>query len=112
MERLYIITRSNLTPGLQAAQAVHAAFSFALAEPDLCRRWHDESNFLVVLSVPDLDALEALRSRLDRKGLPCLAVNEPDLDDELTAIVLHPFAGAGRWVSGISLALKEPRMVA
>lgn len=47
---------------------------------------------------------------MEKKGIPSTPVHEPDLDDELTALVLHPFQGAARWTSGLPLALREPRM--
>jgi len=40
MEKLYIITRSDLDPGSRCAQAVHAALAYALEHPEAARAWH------------------------------------------------------------------------
>lgn len=75
--------RADLPPGLQAAQAVHAAVEFSVSDPGTAARWHRESNFLVVVSVADEAALSDLLLRADEDGVKAHPVREPDIGDEL-----------------------------
>ena len=71
--------------------------------PDLVRRWHSESNTLVLLAVADELALSWLRADAVRRRLRTVAFHEPDLDGALTAIALEP--AAWRLVAHLPLAL-------
>lgn len=53
MEKLYVIVRADLSPGLQIAQAAHAARAFHAEHPALEAAWYAASNTLAVLSVQD-----------------------------------------------------------
>lgn len=88
--KLYVITRSDLLPGARAAQSVHAALAFAHEHPDVEAPWHEASNNLVLLEVPDEAALLALGEAAKRRGVACSLFTEPDLNDALTAIALGP----------------------
>ncbi len=68
-EKLYIIVRADLPAGLQISQSVHAARQFAACHPETERRWFTESNNVVILSVPDEAALDALRARAETEGI-------------------------------------------
>jgi len=52
MHRLRIITRADLAPGLQAAQAVHAALAWQLEHPEACAAWMSTSNTVAILEAP------------------------------------------------------------
>lgn len=106
MTRFYIAVRADLPPGLQAAQAVHAAVQFAAAFPDAARKWHRDSNFLVVVSVPDEDGLTDLADRAVAAQIPLQAVREPDLGGTYTAVALMPGDSARRLCSALPLALR------
>jgi peptidyl-tRNA hydrolase len=95
---------------LQVAQAVHAAISFATRSPELAARWHHESNFLVVVAVPDEGALMDLITAARAAGVSDYGVREPDLDDTITAVALEPGRGARRLCSQLPLALREMAM--
>lgn len=90
MERLYIVVRSDLPPGLQCAQACHALRAFVAAHPDIEQAWFEQSNNLVVLQVPNEAALHELVRRSE--GIPLALNREPDLDDQLTSVALAPSA--------------------
>jgi peptidyl-tRNA hydrolase len=106
--RLYIVIRNDLPPGLQAAQAAHAAFEFALAYPELTDEWATTSNNLILVAVDDEAALYRLeRARL---GMPHLLVHEPDLDDQATAMVLGPDQAAKQLCRNLPLALQDHQM--
>jgi peptidyl-tRNA hydrolase len=97
MNKLYVIGRADLDPGLLCAQLGHAAIAFALRHPALEGSW--EGN-LIMLQVPDRDALEALQSALEHEGV--VGFREPDrhasgfLGDELTALAVMPTSDAAR----------------
>lgn len=109
LDRLYIAVRADLPPGLQAAQAVHAAVEFSVSDPDAATRWHRDSNFLVVVSVSDELGVVDLIGRAKRAQVPFRAVREPDVGNEFTAVVLGPGAGARRLCSALPLALRGCR---
>jgi hypothetical protein len=83
MEKLYIITRSDLPPGAQLAQSCHAVSSFATKYHDTHGQWVEGSNNIVCLCVANETELECLYSAA--KG-PKTRFQEPDLNDELTAV--------------------------
>ena len=84
----------------------HAAFEFSLLYPEITSRWFRDSNFIVVLSVSDFAELEALSARLDGEADSLVRVYEPDVNDELTCIVMGPDPDIARSLSHIPLALK------
>ncbi len=87
-------------------QAVHAAVDWCMAYPEFALAWHDWSNYLVILSVSDEEALQAWASKLNRLSLRTWGVNEPDLGNALTAVAVEH--DAWRHVSSLPLAGKEP----
>ncbi len=101
MERLYVVGRADLPPGLRAAQLVHAARVFAAEHAELERGWYETSNNLVLLEVADERALFDLAKQAD--GIPISFNREPDLDGEVTAIALGD--RAKRLVRHLPLAL-------
>lgn len=105
--RLYIAVRADLPSGLQAAQAVHAAFQFFHWHPVTVGRWLLSSNYLIIVQVPDENELLDLLLRARALDIKTARVNEPDLDDELTAIAMAPVEAARRLCSSLPLALRE-----
>lgn len=108
-DRLYIAVRADLPPGLQMAQAVHAAFQFSDSHSDVMHRWMSDSNYLVIVSVPSEDALLDLITSAAHKGIGHTAVREPDIGDEVTAVVFTPGDAARRFCSSLPLALREAK---
>ena len=72
--------------------------------------WIRDSNFLVVVAVPDEAALAALAAKAFEKEIARTIVREPDLDNTITAVALAPGAGARRLCAEFPLALREPAM--
>jgi hypothetical protein len=89
------------------AQSVHAAFHFLHDHPSVVEPWLLASNFLVVVQVPDEDALLELITEASRRGLLRSAVREPDLDNEATAVAIEPGSKARRLCAELPLALKN-----
>lgn len=103
MQKLYLITRSDLSPAQQAVQAAHALQAFNLQHETLTRQWYATSNTLALLAVPDEAGLGKLLELADAFGVDASAFREPDHGDSLTAIALGP--GGKRLCRGIPLAL-------
>jgi peptidyl-tRNA hydrolase len=91
-DKLYLVTRTDLSPGQRAVQAAHAIPEFAVEHPDLYRAWHEGSNTLAILEVPNEAALKRLLERAERRGLHFSEFHEPDRGGELTAAALGPAA--------------------
>lgn len=90
------------------AQSIHAAFSFADEHPVVASEWHRESQFLVVVSVPDETALLALAQTALGLGIEVAVWHEPDQDGEATAIALGPAAATKSLCSSLPLAGRVP----
>lgn len=108
MNKLRIITRADLLPGAQAAQAVHGAIAFAAAHPSLTKAWMRESNTVVLLVVPDGKALNALLRQAQAKQLNHALFVEPDMRHALTCIALAPGEKARELCANLPLALRQP----
>lgn len=101
-DKLYIVTRANLPPGAQVAQACHAALAFS-AEHGEHSRW--ASATLAVLAADSETTLEGLCENASRRGLRLSTFREPDMADALTAIAIEPSALTRRLCSRFPLAL-------
>jgi len=86
---------------------VHAAFEFAVDHPDTTRQWRLDSNFLVVVAVPDEAQLHKLDYAADCLGIRSTIVREPDYDNQYTALALEPGSFARKLCAEYPLALKE-----
>lgn len=92
MLKLFIVVRSDLDPGLQMAQAIHAAVQWVIEDPDISAIWHEKSNNVVVKHVPDEAALLDLIEQGAARGCVIEAFKEPDLAGATTAVA---FVGGG-----------------
>ena len=102
MKRLYVVVRSDLPPGLQLAQACHAAREFAADYPgDLA------GENLVALSCPNELSLWRLTDDARLACVPVTPFREPDLGGELTAAAFGN--NARKLLSSLPLALRAPR---
>lgn len=106
-DKLYIITRQDLSPGLQAAQAVHAITDLIIEFPEKAHDWRIKSNYVVILSVPNKEGLFELAKKLIKLPVPWTLFREPDINDELTAIAVLPNGYSKELFSNLPLALKE-----
>ena len=103
---MYVVTRDDLPPGVQACQAMHAALDFTFEHPEVASRWHRESNTIVLLTVSDeLDLANLIAdincgdwrlrcTRPDGGLYRYTAFYEPDLGGELTAVAFEPAMAA------------------
>jgi len=101
--KLFVVVRSDLEPGLQAAQSGHAIVAFQHSYSSKYEQWHESSNNLVVLSAGSKEELAKIAYDLSCKGVDVALFREPDLQDELTAIAVAP--EGGKYLSTLPLAL-------
>jgi peptidyl-tRNA hydrolase len=87
---MYVAVRADLSPGLATAQAVHAAFAFSRAHPEITNAWMDLSQYLVIVSVPDENALLTLLAKAAGAEVDYTLWREPDLEHTGTALALGP----------------------
>lgn len=109
--KLYVLTRADLSPGAQATQSAHAAFQFAIEHPQLTEEWYRNSQYLILLSVPDEEALMGWVLNLQDEGLVHSVFHEPDWEDQLTAIAVAPSETAQRIFANLPLTLREASLV-
>lgn len=105
MNKMYVIVRNDLEPGLQAAQACHALRLFVEEHKLEENQWFRYSNNIVVLQVPSKEELVALAYKATCDDTPCSIFREPDVNDEPTAIALMG-RQAKKLVSSLPLALR------
>ena len=105
MDRLYILVRSDLNPGLMAAQACHAVAAFADSYPTEHAAWHRGNCNLVVLEVPNEQELLAEDARARGAGALVATFREPDLGETATSSAIMGDA-AKRLFRPLGLALR------
>lgn len=101
-----MITRSDLEPGYQAVQSLHAGIQFAMEHPDIHKEWFDKSNYLGLLSVANEAELLVLTERAQQQDIKVSIFREPDIGDQITAIALAPGADTKKLCGKLQLALK------
>jgi hypothetical protein len=99
MNKLYVVVRADITPGLQIAQSCHAVEQFHRDHPELAI-WQN----IVCLQVPDKEELAKIAYNASGRFASSL-FREPDLQDEPTAIALEE--GASKLLSCLPLALRQ-----
>ena len=105
VQRLIVVTRGDLTPGLQLAQSGHAISQFFLEQRELAEKWNNQ--YLISLSVPSKEKLETLLLKLMKKNISVSYFTEPDLDDELTSISFIETLETKGLTSSLPLTLSE-----
>lgn len=96
-----MITHVELDYGRQVAQIVHAVMDYCSKHPFL--EWMEVSNYVVVLYAKNENHLTKLLNKALERELLVGWFREPDLDDQLTAIVLEPCKESKRLCSSLPL---------
>ncbi len=104
-DKLFLVTRRDISPGYQAVQSCHAIRQFTADHPDVDAEWFTSSNYLALLSVPNEVSLMRLIVAADDHGLRWSAFREPDVGGAITAIAIEP--GGKELCFGLPLALAE-----
>lgn len=103
-DKLYLVTRNNLSVGYQIAQTAHAVAEFIKQNPEAADRWYEISNSIICLEVEDGAALSALQEDAVRQGLSVTEFREPDLGDEITALAFSPSEKTRKFLSNVRCA--------
>lgn len=104
VSKLYTVTRQDIAPGYQLAQSGHSIAQFFIDHPDLAKEW--DNNYLISLSTHDEKSLIKLLEKLISIGVKVSAFQEPDLNNQITAISFRGCKNSSRLVSSLPLALK------
>lgn len=105
-DKLYVITRRDLTPGQQLAQSLHAAFEFSIQHPEITKEWNQNSNFICALAAANEKELVSLIKNLEKHNARFSVFRESDLNNEITAVAIEPGPVAKRFTRYFPLALK------
>lgn len=105
-EKLYIVSRKDLTPGQQAVQGKHSLVQFFIMHPEIIQKWHKESNYIVFLQADDEEHLGQLMADAFQMGIYCAPFYEPDMNQDLTAVTFEPILKSRDLLKSLPLALK------
>lgn len=108
--RLYVVSRADLSVGLAAAQCVHAAFLFARDQWEAAAPWLRDSQWVVLCTTVDEQALEELASAAGERRIPYTRWEEPDLSGQLTALALAPGKATHSLCGSLPLLGRELRL--
>lgn len=106
-DKLFVVTRRDISPGYQGVQSQHALRQFSADHPDRDAEWFKNSNYLAWLSVENEVELMRLIALANDHGLKWSAFREPDVGGQITAIAIEPHPRAAQLCKGLPLALKE-----
>jgi len=73
---------------------------------DIDRNWFNNSNYIGLLSVSDEEEIIKLMEKAIIKDIKFSIFREPDLDNQITAIVLEPGIKSRKLCSCLKLALR------
>ena len=102
MNRLYVVVRADIAPGLQLAQACHAVAAFGTSFPGPFTTWHHGDSNIVCLQARDEAHLRELFAALPPEAIS-VSFHEPDLAEQMTAFACD--RRPKQW-SSLPLALK------
>jgi len=105
MPKLFIVVRADLPYNTSAAQVGHAIAEFSIKYPKDFQCWHEASNTIVVLQVPDILKLVEVIDRANFEAVRYASFHEPDLKNELTAIAFEPAARTSKLLRKLDLLI-------
>lgn len=90
------------------AQTAHAVADFWNAHGTFAQRWHDGSNYICIVSVPDQDALLAFADACYLGDVAAWTlVHEPDIDEHTSLALVKPRGRLRDSLSRLPLAGEE-----
>lgn len=102
------ITRKDISPGYQVAQTAHSISQFAHKFPTTFTNWVTGYNCIVSLSVNNEEELRKLYAELGT--IEKVLFEEPDIDNQATAVCFFADAELRKKFSNLSLALREKKI--
>lgn len=98
------MVRADILPGYQVAQSSHATVEFLFDHFLIAKKWHEESDYIVVLNIDNEDGLLKLISQAKDKNINHSTYREPDLDNQYTAAAFEPGPNSKKLCRGLKLA--------
>jgi hypothetical protein len=80
---------------------------FCLEHNEIANSWHKNSQYLTYLSVKGENELLDLIEKSNSRDIVISIFQEPDINNQITAIALEPSEDAKRLCRNLSCALKE-----
>lgn len=105
--KIYLVTHAHLSPGYQTAQTAHVIAEWAIKNPEKAKQWDTQSGSLICLETPDAETLTELTVQADKLGLSYTIFREPDIGDEITAVLFEPGAETVRLLANFPCAGKH-----
>ena len=106
-DKLYIVVRADINPGLQCAQIAHTAFGFSLKYPEETLNWYNNSNYIAILNCNNEEYLRKLIDKSIVKNIKHYVFVESDLDNQITAVAFEATISSKKMCSNLKLALKD-----
>ena len=103
--KLIVVTRKDLKPGSQIAQAIHSISQFSLEHHQIFKQWGN--NYIVCLSIENENKLINLIQKLQDNQIKFSVFTEPDLGGQVTSICIEGSEKASKLTSSFPLSLKE-----
>jgi len=102
-----MVTRRDIHPGAQMAQATHSESQFEVEYPAQFKDWYENSQYIACLSIEDEKSLLTLAEKLRKKGVAVSVFHEPDYNNQATSIAIEACETAARFTTHLPLSLKE-----
>jgi len=95
--KLFTVVRSDMSPGYQLAQTLHAGieFMYKKAKLKVVKEWKENSNTVICLSVFTEKSLVEAYIEATRLGYDPVCFTEPDIGDEFTSFAFIGESDAG-----------------
>lgn len=106
-DKLYLVTRRDISPGYQGVQSIHAMRQFTADHPDVDAEWFTASNYLAWLSTENEIELMRLIIQANDIGLKWSAFREPDVGGQITAIAIEAGPSTAELCKDLPRALKD-----
>ncbi len=100
-----VVTRSDISYGLQMSQMGHSISQFILEHYRLAKQWNN--GYLISLSISSEKKLIELLTKLNDRGIPVSYFTEPDINDELTSICFLETEETKKFTSSLPLSLTK-----
>ena len=84
---MYILTRRDLPRVYSLIQGSHALAQYMIEHTQLAKEWNNYT--IVFLDVNTEEKMNQWIDKLDMNNIPFSKFNEPDVNDELTAIACY-----------------------
>jgi hypothetical protein len=87
--RLYVVTRQDLTPEVQARQLCRALMKFKSEFPEIGRHWYAKQSRALIAVVPAEDTLRSIWQEVLGKNIRASAVCDSSLQRHFNAVVFE-----------------------